>query len=299
MDLDVVADLCEMAARGDPRLRGLTEAEGAAVVACYPRAVKWLFAAADAPWTDGHVTVLNLREESPESIVAAVLSGRGGDNAECRSASADASAFAGAEAASAKVLRHSSFPTPLAWVPWFPVIDYDRCTNCGQCLNFCLFGVFGRDGRGRVAVLRPEKCKTNCPACARVCPEAAIIFPKHTKPPINGAEVRPEDVQREKMMTDASALSRGDLYAALRKRNQGGMGLAELRERLGIPAEVLAGLPAEALRARAQQALDAQAPSEQAHPCDCDCHQPGSESAPCDCAKCLACTCDARRVAGQ
>ena len=29
------------------------------------------------------------------------------------------------------------------WKPWFPVIDYDRCTNCMQCLSFCLFGVYG------------------------------------------------------------------------------------------------------------------------------------------------------------
>ena len=28
------------------------------------------------------------------------------------------------------------------WKPWFPVIDYDRCTNCMQCLSFCLFGVY-------------------------------------------------------------------------------------------------------------------------------------------------------------
>src|SRR5258705_4583046 len=25
------------------------------------------------------------------------------------------------------------------WKPWFPVIDYDRCTNCMQCLSICLF----------------------------------------------------------------------------------------------------------------------------------------------------------------
>ena len=27
------------------------------------------------------------------------------------------------------------------WKPWFPVIDYDRCTNCMQCLSFCLFEI--------------------------------------------------------------------------------------------------------------------------------------------------------------
>src|SRR5688572_15729041 len=30
-----------------------------------------------------------------------------------------------------------------AWKPWFPVIDYRRCTNCMQCLSFCLFDVYG------------------------------------------------------------------------------------------------------------------------------------------------------------
>src|SRR5690349_15887991 len=34
------------------------------------------------------------------------------------------------------------------WKPWFPVIDYDRCTNCMQCLSFCLFGVYGADREG-------------------------------------------------------------------------------------------------------------------------------------------------------
>src|SRR2546422_3501427 len=33
------------------------------------------------------------------------------------------------------------------WKPWFPVIDYDRCTNCMQCLSFCLFGVYGVEDR--------------------------------------------------------------------------------------------------------------------------------------------------------
>jgi hypothetical protein len=26
-----------------------------------------------------------------------------------------------------------------AWKPWFPVIDYDRCTNCMQCLRRSCF----------------------------------------------------------------------------------------------------------------------------------------------------------------
>ena len=65
------------------------------------------------------------------------------------------------------------------WKPWFPVIDYDRCTNCMQCLSFCLFGVYGVDEQQRIQVQNNDHCKTNCPACSRVCPEAAIMFPKY------------------------------------------------------------------------------------------------------------------------
>ena len=28
---------------------------------------------------------------------------------------------------------------------WYPVIDYSRCTNCLECIDFCLFGVYGVD----------------------------------------------------------------------------------------------------------------------------------------------------------
>ena len=57
---------------------------------------------------------------------------------------------------------------PKSWVPWFPVIDYDRCTNCKQCLSFCLFGVFGADADDRIEVQNPDQCKTGCPACSRI-----------------------------------------------------------------------------------------------------------------------------------
>ena len=59
-------------------------------------------------------------------------------------------------------------PAPGAWKPWFPVIDYDRCTNCMQCLSFCLFGVYGVDDGKRIQVQNNDHCKTNCPACSRV-----------------------------------------------------------------------------------------------------------------------------------
>jgi Pyruvate/2-oxoacid:ferredoxin oxidoreductase delta subunit len=106
-----------------------------------------------------------------------------------------------------------------AWKPWFPVIDYDRCTNCMQCLSFCLFGVYGVSEEQQIQVQNQDKCKTNCPACSRVCPEVAIMFPKYKAGPINGDVVSQDDVEREKMKIDISALLGGDIYSMLRERS--------------------------------------------------------------------------------
>ena len=72
---------------------------------------------------------------------------------------------------------------------WYPVIDYSRCTNCMECIDFCLFGVYGVDGEERILVENQDNCKKGCPACSRVCPEHAIIFPEYKTPAIAGAPV--------------------------------------------------------------------------------------------------------------
>jgi Pyruvate/2-oxoacid:ferredoxin oxidoreductase delta subunit/ribosomal protein S14 len=64
---------------------------------------------------------------------------------------------------------------------WYPVIDGSRCVNCQHCLQFCLFGVYESDARGKVQVRNPDLCKTGCPACARICPQSAIMFPLYEK----------------------------------------------------------------------------------------------------------------------
>lgn len=70
---------------------------------------------------------------------------------------------------------------------WYPVIDFARCTNCMECIDFCLFGVYGVDGAETILVEQPDNCRKGCPACSRVCPENAIIFPQHKTPAIAGA----------------------------------------------------------------------------------------------------------------
>ena len=70
---DAVADLCEMSARQDPALRGLAEAGPVKIAACFPRAVKWLFAAANAPLRPDSAEILNMRTQTAEAIAVALL----------------------------------------------------------------------------------------------------------------------------------------------------------------------------------------------------------------------------------
>ncbi len=167
-----------------------------------------------------------------------------------------------------------------AWKPWFPVIDPARCTNCMQCLSFCLFDVYGVDSEHRLRVENPANCKVNCPACSRVCPDVAIIFPKYHAGPIDGAPVAEADVGREKMKIDISALLGGDLYARLRERSSeaknrfsrersADQALAERRRCLtkladaaAIPREVLDALPSpEEIQRKAAVAAERAAPA--------------------------------------
>ena len=149
---------------------------------------------------------------------------------------------------------------PGKWKPWFPVIDYSRCTNCMQCLSFCLFDVYGVDEDKRIQVQNNDNCKTNCPACSRVCPEVAIMFPKYNSGPINGEEVKQEDVARESMKVDITSLLGGDISSSLRTRSDKAKSrfskerspdkalderkrcLTKLQQSGIIPAEVLAEL---------------------------------------------------------
>jgi len=162
-----------------------------------------------------------------------------------------------------------------AWKPWFPVIDYSRCTNCMQCLSFCLFDVYAVDSESKITVQNESNCKTDCPACSRVCPEVAILFPKYKKGPINGDVVRPEDLQREAMKVDVSALLGGDIYSTLRTRQSGARArfsterdeskallerkrcLKKLKKDLDIPDEVLMSLPSAGdIEERAERARE-------------------------------------------
>jgi len=71
---EAVADLCEMSARRDRTLQRQAGDGNLKIAACYPRAVKWLFAAANAPLDPARTEVLNMRTLSAEAITNSLLS---------------------------------------------------------------------------------------------------------------------------------------------------------------------------------------------------------------------------------
>jgi len=200
-DFEAVADLCKMCADRDTALKLWAKTKSLKIVACYPRAVRWLFHAAGAPLPKKGVEFFNMRVDNTEKIISSLANNQ----------------TVGSSSRSAQLEKTGD------WIPWFPVIDYDRCKNCKQCLNFCLFGVYKLSENGKVEVSNPANCKTNCPACARLCPQSAIIFPKYTGSPINGDEVDESTSGRlseEKTKVDLTGLLSGDIYETIRRRSK-------------------------------------------------------------------------------
>lgn len=73
VEFEAVPDLCEMSARQDPSLARLAAGEGIKIAACFPRAVKWLFAAGGAPLRADACEVLNMRVQTAEEVAARVF----------------------------------------------------------------------------------------------------------------------------------------------------------------------------------------------------------------------------------
>lgn len=59
---------------------------------------------------------------------------------------------------------------------WYPVIDYEKCIGCMQCLEFCKNGVFKESSDEKPKVVRPENCIEFCKACGKLCEQKAITF---------------------------------------------------------------------------------------------------------------------------
>lgn len=190
----IVPDLCLLAEQGEDRLGEFATAEDQVVVACSERAVRALFCRRGLSLPEA-TRFISTREHSLEAILA----------------------FCGVRRSDAE----AEVPAPAAgaWVPWFPVLEAERCTRCGQCAEFCLFDVYDRGENGLPEVARPRNCKDNCPACARICPVNALVFPKASDPDVSGSRA-PEDVHRRGGPSMADILRKGASQALRQRRRE-------------------------------------------------------------------------------
>jgi len=191
----VTSDLCGLCAEKHPLLADTSVRK---IFACYPRAVRWLLHAAGVNHSAEKIEIVNLRALTAEQVESHI----------------DVLDTLAENNASVQIESKNN------WIPWFPVIDYSRCKNCKQCASFCLFGVYQLDAAGKVYVAQPQNCKTNCPACARICPEAAIMFPKIAEAPINGAEIDDEAKTRAMIQLNIDKMLGDNVYAALAERQR-------------------------------------------------------------------------------
>lgn len=71
---EAVPDLCQWSAEKEPALKNFAEKDNLQILACYPRAVKWLFKAAQAPLNEETTEILNMRADEPQAIIDKCLS---------------------------------------------------------------------------------------------------------------------------------------------------------------------------------------------------------------------------------
>ena len=189
----LIPDLCKLCAQKDSFLSCL-EQEEFIILACHPRAVRSLLMQSSISLHQ-KTAIFNMRGKNAQEILQQMDLVHG--------------------KASFQHIQNQD-----EWIPWFPTIDYERCHNCKQCMSFCLFGVYETNQEGKVEVTKPQNCKNNCPACARICPEIAIIFPKYTQEPINGEEILDEAKERAKVKESLENMLGNDPYQALLQRRR-------------------------------------------------------------------------------
>lgn len=198
IEVEIVSDLCEMC---EEKNDAVHEVAKTTIVACYPRAVKSLMAYVG----EDDCQSLDLRSNGVNRILQELT---GNEQPEIATDLTEEEM---------QVLNQiDSFDKKLGCDAWYPTIDKDVCAECGKCFEFCPFGVYEMV-EDRIRVMHPHNCKNNCPACARMCPASAIIFPKYDRSPINGGEVKEENA----IQLDTKTLYNQALRERLASRRSG------------------------------------------------------------------------------
>lgn len=198
IEVEIVRDLCEMCEEKNEAVHDVAKT---IIVACFPRAIKSLMAYVG----EDDCKSLDLRSNDVNRILHELT----GNEQPIIATDLTEEEI--------QVLHQiNSFEKKLGCDAWYPTIDKDVCAECGKCFEFCPFGVYEMVD-DRVRVMHPNNCKNNCPACARMCPASAIIFPKYDRSPINGGEEKEENA----IQLDTKTLYNQALRERLASRRSG------------------------------------------------------------------------------
>jgi NAD-dependent dihydropyrimidine dehydrogenase PreA subunit len=178
-----IEDLCNEAVSGSPEIKKLLK--DSYIIACSEKAIKAILSYLEI---DTNLGIKGILTETPDAISKYID-----------------------DEFSEGTSRHETISGSDSWNPF---IDKNLCNNCGQCYEFCIFKVYSKDDNGNVLIANPEACKDNCPACARLCPQNAIVFPKHPEPSINGAKDRVDPPANTKKVFE------NDIYKAIAQRQK-------------------------------------------------------------------------------
>jgi Pyruvate/2-oxoacid:ferredoxin oxidoreductase delta subunit len=211
-------DFCGLCAEDPEKIFNLINgARQVLLIACHSRAVKLLLQNAGVVEME-KIRFFNLLEEDHSKLVSAIEEFAGHDpqvNPAPGLPERVGEALGDNIPGQSSTLLQQSDPS---WSAWYPVIDYSRCNHCGQCADFCLFGVY-RKSTDRIEVVNPAYCKDNCPACARICPEIAIVFPKYAgEGAIGGSDTIDDRLEMQRLQRDTEAILGDDIYKALEQR---------------------------------------------------------------------------------
>ena len=70
---------------------------------------------------------------------------------------------------------------PRERVPWYPMVDAEKCIGCKKCYEFCSHKVYvWNETNSRPVVAQPFQCVVGCSNCSHQCEQQAITFPPLT-----------------------------------------------------------------------------------------------------------------------
>lgn len=80
-------------------------------------------------------------------------------------------------------------------IEWHPIINYDLCNNCMDCVKFCPHQVYEvvESAEHKVIVKNPENCVVFCRACGKACGLDAITFQDKSETTAHIKAIRNED----------------------------------------------------------------------------------------------------------